>query len=147
VRIPWKKHLAPFPCFVQSARLGVVTAMTAVIVSSCASGRSEQRLEADSGVAVATAVSLTLENHNWADVVIFVEIAGHRQRLGLAKAASTTALRVPAHWINSARPIMLVAHRVGSPNEFRSEAFIVLPEQSVTWTLETDLSSSSLMLR
>lgn len=94
-----------------------------------------------------TFVDLRIESHNWADVIIYIEHGGQRSRLGLAKAASVTMMRIPAGWTGFSQSVRLVAHRVGSPTEFRSEAFVVLSDQDVVWTLETDLEHSSLTLR
>jgi hypothetical protein len=94
-----------------------------------------------------TQIDLSIESHNWADCVIFVEHDGQRNRVGLAKAAAVTAMRIPPGWVGSAQTLHLVAHRVGSRTEHRSEAFVVLSDQKVTWTLETDLQGSSLTVR
>lgn len=100
-----------------------------------------------SGETVGAPVDLSVENHNWADVVISIEHEGQRSRLGTAKAAAATRMRIPAGWVGSAQVVRLVAHRVGSRSDFLSERFTVLGDQDVLWTLETDLQRSSLSLR
>jgi hypothetical protein len=50
-------------------------------------------------------------------------------------------------WIGGSRAIRLVAHRIGSVGEFRSEGFTVQYDQVINWTLESDLQSSSLSLQ
>ena len=118
-----------------------------VTVGGCASGPSPETSLEPSSETSASSIRLTIESHNWADVVIYLEHEGQRSRLGLAKAASVTAMRIPASWAGSTQTVRLVAHRVGSRTDFRSEGFIVLSEQEVVWTLETDLQGSSLTLR
>jgi hypothetical protein len=94
-----------------------------------------------------THVPLAVENHNWADVIVSVEHDGTRQRLGTVKAASHQTLRIPSMWIGPSHVLRLIARRIGSLSEFKSEGFTVQLDQTVDWTLESDLQRSSLGLR
>lgn len=94
-----------------------------------------------------THVLLAVDNHNWSDVVVSVEHDSKRDRLGMVKAASRQVLRIPVMWIGASHAIHLVAHRIGSVGEFRSEGFSVQDDQVISWTLESDLQQSSLSLK
>ena len=116
-------------------------------LAACRSASSRPSDDALSVEAAAAPVDLAVDNHNWADVVISIEHVGQRSRLGTAKAAASTRLRIPAAWVGSTQVVRLVAHRVGSRTDFLSERFTVMGDQDVLWTLETDLQRSSLSLR
>jgi hypothetical protein len=94
-----------------------------------------------------THIELAVDNHNWADVIVSVEHDGARQRLGTIKAATRQSLQIPGMWVGPSHVLRLIARRIGSLAEFRSEGFTVQRDQVVDWTLESDLERSSLGLR
>jgi hypothetical protein len=96
---------------------------------------------------IPTHVPVAVDNHNWSDVIVSVEHDGSRQRLGTVRAASAQVLRIPSMWVGPSHVLRLVARRIGSLSEFRSEGFTVQLDQTVDWTLESDLQRSSLGLR
>lgn len=116
------------------------------LVAGCATGAPAASPGPDPDAAP-THVVLTVDNHNWSDVVVSVEHDSKRDRLGTVKAASRQVLRIPVMWIGASRAIRLVAHRIGSVGEFRSEGFTVQHDQVINWTLESDLQQSSLSLQ
>lgn len=88
---------------------------------------------------------LAIDNRNWSDIVVIViRNNGQRTRIGTVGAAAKSTLRLPATIIAGSSTIQLVARPIGGWGEFRSERFIVLPGQQVTWTLEHGLERSSL---
>jgi hypothetical protein len=115
------------------------------LMAGCA--RTAPVASAPDAEAAPTHVALMVDNHNWSDVVVSVEHDSKRDRLGTVKAASKQHLRIPVMWIGGSRAIRLVAHRIGSVGEFRSEGFTVQYDQVINWTLESDLQSSSLSLQ
>lgn len=117
-----------------------------VLVAGCASAAPVGNPAPDADAAP-THVVLSVDNHNWSDVVVSVEHDSKRDRLGTVKAASKQELRIPVMWIGASRAIRLVAHRIGTTGEFRSEGFSVQHDQVITWTLESDLQQSSLSLQ
>lgn len=92
-------------------------------------------------------VSLVVDNHNWSDVVVYLGHDGQRTRLGTVKAASRQNLRIPVMFLGNSHPVYLVAHRIGSTSEFRSESFAVQHDQIIDWSLESDLQLSTVALR
>jgi hypothetical protein len=93
-----------------------------------------------------TEVSLEVENHNWNDVVIYLLRGGQPERLGMVTAHSTGTFVVPYRRISSSGNARLSAYPIGGGSAFNSEALLVQPGQSIKWTLETDLSRSSLVV-
>jgi hypothetical protein len=126
-----------------SARLALTGAL--FLAAGCAHTVGTASVD-DGGVAIPTHVALDIDNHNWSDVVVSVEHDGKRDRLGTVKAASKQTLRIPTMWIGASRAIRLIAHRIGAVGEFRSDGFSVQHDQSIEWTLESDLQLSSIAL-
>ena len=117
-------------------------------VAACARmSRPGEPLQVDESERAPSHVELSIDNHNWSDVVVSLEHDGRRNRIGIAKAAAVTKLHVPAIWLGASHTVRLVAHRIGSRSEFRSEGFAVQFDQIIDWTLENDLQLSSVALR
>jgi hypothetical protein len=91
-------------------------------------------------------VELEVTNHNWSDVVVYLNHGSLRTRLGTVQTARSTVLRFPMSYAY-ARAISLVAAPIGSPSSFESERFVLQPGQHAYWTVENTLARSSLMIR
>lgn len=89
-------------------------------------------------------VSLEVQNNHWLDVVLYVVHDGQRTRLGTATAARTTTFRLPSKLLGQLGEIRLIADPVGERGVLSSEAVVVKPGTRVVWTLESDLTRSSL---
>jgi hypothetical protein len=89
-------------------------------------------------------VVLTVENHHWNDVIVYLLHDGVADRLGLATAVKTSTFTIPARRLGMAGVIQLRGHAVGAPDSHTTEAFTVLPSQQIQWTLESDLAHSSI---
>ena len=104
--------------------------------------------ENDSTVPLPEFVFVSVENHNWNDVVVsLVNSGGQRLRLGTVTAGATTTLRFPGSYIAGAQRLQLSAKAVGGRTTVLSEGFAVGAGQQVTWTLESSLQRSSLSVR
>lgn len=88
-------------------------------------------------------VLLVVENHHWNDVVVSVLHDGVVDRVGLVTAVKTSTFVLPSRRLGPAGIIRLRAHAVGAPDSHTSDAFPVQPGQEIQWTLESDLSHSS----
>jgi hypothetical protein len=89
-------------------------------------------------------VVLVVENHHWNDVVVSVLHDGVVDRVGLATAVKTSTFVLPTRRLGTAGIIRLQGHAVGAPDSQTTEAFPVQPGQEIQWTLESDLSHSSI---
>ncbi len=88
-------------------------------------------------------VSVEVENHNWSDITIYLLAGGLPQRLGMVTSLRTTTLAFPSHRLNTGSGVRLRALPVAGPS-YTSESILVLPGQTITWTLENVLDHSSL---
>jgi hypothetical protein len=92
-------------------------------------------------------VALAVQNHHWADVRVYAIHGGVRERLGLVPAASSRRFELPSRILSAGASIRLEASPVGSAGRFTSESILVRPGQVVTWTLETELARSTVMVQ
>jgi hypothetical protein len=86
--------------------------------------------------------SLTVENHHWLDVDVYVAHGGQRTRVGVAGAASTRSFVLPAYLLGPGGDIELVATS-GGRQRISSGLITLRGGQSVQWTLERELGQSS----
>ncbi len=86
--------------------------------------------------------SLTVENHHWVDVDVYVSHGGQRTRVGVASAAGTRSFVLPAYLLGPGGDIELVA-TAGGRQSISSGLINLRGGQSVQWTLERELSQSS----
>ena len=89
-------------------------------------------------------VALEVENHGWADVVIYLVRGTAEERLGMVGALNSTVFTFPFHRLGTGNDAQLKADPIGSDRAFYSEDIHVQPGQSLKWTLESDLARSFL---
>ena len=88
-------------------------------------------------------VILDVQNHNWADVIIYVVHDGRRMRLNTVRATRTTSLIIPPRLIGQVGNLQLIARRVGAYDRYISPSISIRTGSTVVLTLESDLSRSS----
>ena len=91
----------------------------------------------------ASRVVLTVHNNARTDVTVYVIGDGQPIRVGTATAAATTSFDVPERLLGQGRQLRLRADPIGGRAVHTSELIHVGPGQRIDWTLETDLSRSS----
>ena len=89
-------------------------------------------------------ISVEIESHNWSDIVIYLMNGNQSQRLGMVTGLSTIHFVLPFRKLATSGKVRLRAHPVGGPGSYTSEDLFVEPGQWVKWTLESDLSRSSM---
>ena len=87
-------------------------------------------------------VSVEVENHNSSDITVYLVTSGLPQRLGMVTAMSTASFAFRAQRLNTAGSIRLRALPVAG-TAHTSEPILVHPGQTISWTLQTDLDTSS----
>jgi hypothetical protein len=87
--------------------------------------------------------TLTVINHHWLDVSVYVMSDGGRSHVALVPATQTQSFEMPARMITNGRLIMLEANPIGANRTVRTERLSVQGGQRVEWTLETGLERSS----
>ena len=120
--------------------LGVWLAATALI--GCAS-KTEGESETPAAAAN-TPVGLEVENHGWADIVVYLVRGTAEERLGTVGALNSTVFTFAFHRLGTGNDARLKADPIGSDRAYYSEDIHIQPGQSLKWTLESDLSRSFL---
>ena len=87
--------------------------------------------------------TLTVINHHWLDVSIYVMSDGGRSHVALVPATQTQSFEMPARMITNGRLITIEANPIGANRTIRTERLAVQGGQRVEWTLETGLERSS----
>src|SRR5262245_19043202 len=87
--------------------------------------------------------SLTVNNNNWLDIVIFVFHDGELSRAGTVTAASTVHFLLPAWMLGQSRSIRLVGHPIGAVGSINTELIHIKPGQFSEWRVESQLAMSS----
>lgn len=88
-------------------------------------------------------VSVEVENHNWSDITVYLMAGGLPQRLGMVTSLRTVILAFPSQRLNTSGGVRLRALPVAGAS-YTTETILVLPGQTISWTLENDLDHSSL---
>jgi hypothetical protein len=108
-----------------------------VLVLACHRPRPE--IEADP---TAGEVAIRVVNHNFSDVVIYMDERGHRSRLGMAGGENTTLFFLPWRRV-AAGTLLLVGDIVGSSTLLHTETLSVRQGSMVVWTIESSLPQSN----
>jgi hypothetical protein len=87
-------------------------------------------------------VQVSVESHNWSDITVYLIAGGLPQRLGMVSALGAATFDFSAHRLNTSGGVRLRALPVAG-HAFTSETILVLPGQSIFWTLESNLESSN----
>jgi hypothetical protein len=103
-------------------------------------------IDSATGDSIPRFVDVQVANHNWADVIVYLNHGASRTRLGSVGTARASEFRFPASYAHGTSVTLLVTP-IGSPARFESERFTVQPGQTVYWTIESSLARSSLMIR
>jgi len=86
---------------------------------------------------------LTVRNHHWLDVEVFVVHGGMTTRVGLVTATMDQSFPLSTHLLEGGA-IQLLGHRVGGGANGASEQIRVGGGQTVQWELERTLLHASL---
>jgi hypothetical protein len=87
--------------------------------------------------------TLTVNNHHWLDVSIFVLYDGGRDRIGTVAATHNQTYSLPFRMITAGRTVRLEANPIGATKNVTTDALTVRGGGHVEWTLETGLERSS----
>ena len=89
-------------------------------------------------------VSVEVENHNWSDIVIYLDRGQLSQRLGSVTSQNTVIFTIPYLLLGNTGNAKLRADPIGNLRSFSSEDLNVQPGQSIKWTIENDIDRSFL---
>src|SRR5438552_10828028 len=88
-------------------------------------------------------IALSVTNHNYLDVVVYVLHDGIQTRVGTVTGSSSTVFFLPTRLLGQGREIQLYGDAIGNDSYARTEIIVVQRGQYIEWTLETDLRRSS----
>jgi hypothetical protein len=91
-----------------------------------------------------TPVSVEVENHNWSDMVIYLDRGQLSRRLGTVTSQSTAIFSFPFLQLGNTGNARLRADPIGNLRSFSSEDLNVQPGQTIKWTIENDIDRSFL---
>ena len=89
-------------------------------------------------------VALEVESHHWSDIVVYLMNGTQSQRLGTVAGVSSKQFVFSYRQLAAGGKVRLRAYPVGGQGSFTSEDVLIQPGQSIKWTLESDLSRSSM---
>ena len=89
-------------------------------------------------------VALEVESHHWSDIVVYLMNGTQSQRLGTVAGVSSKQFVFSYRQLATGGKVRLRAYPVGGQGSFTSEDVLIQPGQSIKWTLESDLSRSSM---
>jgi hypothetical protein len=116
--------------------------LTSLLLAGCArhgmSGEPDQTPSRD------IPVSVEVENHNWSDMVIYLDRGNLSQRLGTAGTLHTAVFTFPFSQLGTTGNARLRADPIGNLRSFSSEEINIQPGQSIKWTIENDINLSFL---
>jgi hypothetical protein len=92
-----------------------------------------------------TPVLVEIENHFQGDVVIYLMRANQRERLGMVTALGGTSFTFPYRRLGTSGSSRLLAYPIAGASAWASDPLYIQPGQSLKWTLEAELSRSSLV--
>jgi len=123
-----------------STRSILAVLLLAVVASGC--GMSRGGDGADAPERVLTTVSV--QNNNWLDMVIYAVRSGSRVRLGMVNSMNTEQFRLPILMTGGASDIRLEAHPIGQRQPFRAPPIYVSAGQTIELTLQNHLAISTI---
>jgi hypothetical protein len=89
-------------------------------------------------------VVLDIENHNWADVVLYVLHDGRQTRLTQVGGAHDVSVEIPPRLQGQMGVIRLAVRRIGGKDGYVSESISLRGAPSVRLTIESNISRSSI---
>jgi hypothetical protein len=117
--------------------------IAAAFLSACARRHAITEEPATLPTSPADAVVLEVENHNWADVVLYVVHDGVHTRFAQVAAARNVSMKIPPQLQGQMGVIRIAARRIGGTDSFVSQAISLRGNSSVRFTIESSLSRSS----
>ena len=116
----------------------LVAAAAAATLGACAPATQHARM-----ASAERRTTLVIENHNWADMVIYVLRGTQRSRVGSVNSMSTARFKLPESVAGTYGELRIQADPIGSRRTYTSPVINVVPGTQVELRLENNISISS----
>jgi len=112
--------------------------------AACASSgtRASSNLFAES-----SAPTVTVQNDNWLDVVVYVLRGASRFRIGTVRAASSETFSLRSEDSGGARPLQLLADPIGSDRGYVTDPIVLGPGQQLELRVGSAINTSTFSIR
>lgn len=118
------------------------TLAACLLLGACLGPR--QTVRDDSGPSpLADGFELTLNNHHWLDINVFVQHDGEASRVTTVTASSSQSLILPLWLLGESKIVRIIAEPVGEAGSYTTDQLRVDPGQSVELNVESVLSKSN----
>jgi hypothetical protein len=122
-----------------NVRYLLATALLAVGLNACASGKGQAGVDSPSY----NPARLVVQNNNWLDVAVYVVTGGTRTRLGTVRSNSTEQFRIPDALVMGTSALIVQADPIGSTMAYTSDAITVYPGARVELSVGSNLKFST----
>lgn len=112
-------------------------------VPACSHSVPVKGLENPEVLVQAVPVRLEVENHNWADVILYVVHDGVQTRFTQVAAAHNISVEIPESLQGQMGVIQIAARRLGGTDSYISQAISLRGNTAVRFTIESTLNHSS----
>jgi uncharacterized protein YceK len=126
----------------QSTSFALAVVFTASL-SGCSRSIPVKDYNEPAPVVLASPVTLEVENHNWADVVLYLLHDGVQTRFTQVAAAHSLSIEIPENLQGQMRVIRIAARRIGGSDSYVSQAISLRGNSAVRFTIESNLNHSS----
>jgi len=133
--------------------LVVAAPLIALVTLACprAAPRTGADAQSDSATAAEETkapVMVSVENRNHLDVIVYAVQEGRgRERLGLVTSGAVGRFNLPRRTVVRGGDLYLIAHPVGTTENYTSDRVNPQPGQRVIWTLQQGMERSSIVVQ
>lgn len=120
-----------------------LTLAALALLAACFGPRQKLHEEEEGPTPMADGFELTLNNHHWLDVNIFVQHDGEASRVTTVTASSSQSLILPLWLLGDSKIVRIIAEPVGAQESYSTELLRVDPGQAVELNVESSLARSN----
>jgi len=122
---------------------GAKLTLAALALLAACFGPRQKLHEEEGPTPMADGFELTLNNHHWLDVNIFVQHDGEASRVTTVTASSSQSLILPLWLLGDSKIVRIIAEPVGAQDSYSTELLRVDPGQAVELNVESSLARSN----
>lgn len=138
---PPRRRLVPSLAAILAA---VVLATSACGAFSRQPGGADPVMEEDEGP---QEITVRVRNNAWSAIHVYVAMGAQWESLGVVSSQNSADYEIPRGMMGGRGEIRLVADPIGSTEGYFSDPILVEPGDRVEWTLQNNLSLSSVFVR